>query len=59
MTISRGLADAILELAADPERRERMGAAGRARVERMYTIERQADAVHSAYRETAASGLAR
>ena len=55
----RGLADAILELAADPERRERMGAAGRARVERMYTIERQADAVHSAYRETAASGLAR
>jgi glycosyltransferase involved in cell wall biosynthesis len=50
---ARGLADAILELAQDRDRRERMGAAGRARVEDMFSLERQADAVNRAYREAA------
>lgn len=56
---ARGLADAILELAADRERRERMGAAGRARVEGTYSLERQADAIQRAYRETASRRLTR
>ncbi len=56
---ARGLADAILELAADRERRERMGAAGRARVEGTYSLERQADAIRRAYRETASRRLTR
>ncbi len=50
---ARGLADAILELAQDRDRRERMGAAGRARVEDMFSLERQADAVYRAYRDAA------
>jgi len=50
---ARGLAEAILELAQDHERRERMGAAGRARVEALYTLENQATAVHRAYRDAA------
>jgi glycosyltransferase involved in cell wall biosynthesis len=50
----QGLTAAILELARDLDRRERMGAAGRARVESSFTLERQAEAVDRAYRETAA-----
>jgi glycosyltransferase involved in cell wall biosynthesis len=47
----RGLADAIIELATDQDRRLRMGAAGRARVERHFKLERQAEAVDRAYRQ--------
>ena len=47
------LAAAILELAGDPDRRKAMGAAGRARVQRDFTLEKQAEAVHSAYLEAA------
>jgi glycosyltransferase involved in cell wall biosynthesis len=50
----QGLADAILELARDPDRRDRMGAAGRARVASTFTLEQQAEAVDRAYRATAA-----
>jgi glycosyltransferase involved in cell wall biosynthesis len=53
----RGLAGAILELARDRERGERMGAAGRARVASTFTLERQAKAVDRAYRETAAGAV--
>jgi glycosyltransferase involved in cell wall biosynthesis len=56
---ARALADAILELADDRARRDRMGAAGRARVERMYSLESQAEAMHRAYREAASRRLAR
>jgi glycosyltransferase involved in cell wall biosynthesis len=56
---ARALADAILELAADPERRERMGACGRARVASTYSLERQAEGVLRAYRETAARARTR
>jgi glycosyltransferase involved in cell wall biosynthesis len=48
-----GFADAILELARDPARRERMGAAGRARVAATFTLEAQAEAVDRAYRRCA------
>ena len=48
----RGLAAAILELARDRGRGDRMGAAGRARVASSFTLERQAQAVDRAYRET-------
>ncbi|MEA2331513.1 MAG: hypothetical protein QOH58_1651 [Thermoleophilaceae bacterium] len=50
------LARAILELARDRDRREACGAAGRARVERLFTLERQADAVGRAYLSALASG---
>jgi glycosyltransferase involved in cell wall biosynthesis len=50
----RGLAAAILELARDRGRGDRMGAAGRARVASSFTLERHAQAVDRAYRETAA-----
>jgi L-malate glycosyltransferase len=52
-----GLADAILELARDPGRRERMGAAGRERVASSFTLEQQAEAVDRAYRGTVAGTL--
>jgi glycosyltransferase involved in cell wall biosynthesis len=52
-----GLAGAIVELARDPERRERMGAAGRARVAETFTLERQAEAVDRAYRAAMAGTL--
>jgi glycosyltransferase involved in cell wall biosynthesis len=55
----RGLADAILELARNRERRLRMGASGRVRVEREFTLESQAEAVHHAYREAASGSLPR
>jgi glycosyltransferase involved in cell wall biosynthesis len=52
-----GLAEAILALARDPDRRARMGAGGRARVARSFTLEQQAEAVDRAYRGTAAGTL--
>jgi glycosyltransferase involved in cell wall biosynthesis len=55
----RGLADAILELARDPARRVRMGAAGRARAERDFRLEQQAEAVDDAYRQAVAERPAR
>jgi len=54
---ARGLAEAILELARDRARGQRMGAAGRARVANTFTLERQAEAVDRAYRETAAGAV--
>jgi glycosyltransferase involved in cell wall biosynthesis len=53
---ARGLADAILELARDPARRARMGAAGRARVASSFGVERQAESIDRAYRETLSAG---
>jgi glycosyltransferase involved in cell wall biosynthesis len=53
----QGLAHAIVELARDPGRRERMGVAGRARAASCFTLEQQAEAVDRAYRATATSTL--
>lgn len=47
------LAAAIVELASDPDRRAAMGVAGRARVEQVFTLEGQADAVHRALLDAA------
>jgi glycosyltransferase involved in cell wall biosynthesis len=44
------LADAIARLAADPELRRRMGETGRRRVAERFTLDRQADGLHAAYR---------
>ena len=44
------LADRLAELAADPERRAAMGAAGRERVIRRYAVERLVDDVDRLYR---------
>jgi len=44
----RALAQAILDLAADAERRRRLGEAGRERA-RLFTPERQADSLEEAY----------
>ncbi len=52
---SVALAEKIIELASDPDRREAMGAAGRARVESLFTLEKQADLVHEAYLEAAST----
>lgn len=53
------LAEALLELGADPDLRERLGQAGRRRVEREFTLERQADGLHAAYlRALARAGVA-
>lgn len=46
---SDALADRIAELARNPERRRTMGAAGRERVEREFSIERQADTFEAVY----------
>jgi glycosyltransferase involved in cell wall biosynthesis len=43
------LAAEIIALVQDPGRRVRMGAAGRERVERNFTLDAQADALHRAY----------
>jgi glycosyltransferase involved in cell wall biosynthesis len=45
-----GLADRLAALAADPERRAAMGAAGRKRVLRRYAVERLVDDVDRLYR---------
>jgi glycosyltransferase involved in cell wall biosynthesis len=42
-------AEAVLRLAREPLTRAAMGRAGRARVERHFTLERQAEGVHEAY----------
>ena len=42
-------AEAVLRLAREPLTRAAMGGAGRARVERHFTLERQAEGVHEAY----------
>ncbi len=47
------LAAAILELASDPARRASMGAAGRKRVEEVFTLDAQADVVHQALLDAA------
>jgi glycosyltransferase involved in cell wall biosynthesis len=54
----RGLAAAIVRLAHDPDGRSRMGAAGRARVAREFTLERQVEAIDRAYRRAAAGVVA-
>jgi len=46
----QALAEKIIELYRDPERRLAMGKAGRRRVERLFTIEQQADAFDEFYR---------
>jgi glycosyltransferase involved in cell wall biosynthesis len=45
-----GLAEALARLAADPELRDRMGAAGRERVLPRYAVERLIDDVDRLYR---------
>ena len=44
------LSGRLAELAADPERRARMGAAGRERVRERYAVERLADDIDVLYR---------
>lgn len=45
-----GLAAAVLRLAGEPALRASLGAAGRRRVERLFTLERQAEGIDAAYR---------
>jgi glycosyltransferase involved in cell wall biosynthesis len=47
-----GIAAAVLRLAGAPELRDSLGAAARRRVERLFTLERQADGLERAYRAT-------
>ena len=49
----RALADAIAALVADPSLRARMGAAGRARVDAEFTLERMAERTTALYEELA------
>ena len=49
-----GLAEALVRLAADPAERQRLGAAGRQRVERDFDWERKVDTMLSIYREASA-----
>ncbi|MBT9597779.1 MAG: glycosyltransferase family 4 protein [Vitreoscilla sp.] len=49
-----GLAQALVRLAADPAERQRLGAAGRQRVERDFDWERKVDTMLSIYREASA-----
>ena len=51
---SEGLASAIRELLEDPERRARMVAAGRARLEREFTWQRAAELAVDGYHEAVA-----
>jgi glycosyltransferase involved in cell wall biosynthesis len=53
------LADRLARLAADPELRERLGAAGRARVVPRYSVERLVDDIDLLYRSLLASAGAR
>jgi glycosyltransferase involved in cell wall biosynthesis len=52
------LAGRLAELAADPERRARMGAVGRERVLERYTVERLVDDVDRLYRSLLAARAA-
>ncbi|MFD5034178.1 DUF3492 domain-containing protein [Streptomyces sp. NPDC058405] len=47
----RALADACLALLRDPERRERLGAAARARAQELFTVEQNLAAFHGIYLE--------
>lgn len=47
---SEGLAQAVTRLIDGAELRAALGAAGRTRVERLFTLERQADGLDEAYR---------
>jgi glycosyltransferase involved in cell wall biosynthesis len=47
------LADALAELLKDPDRAARMGAAGRQRVERLFTLDRFLDRILEVYTEVA------
>jgi len=53
------LATRLAELAADPERRERMGAAGHERVMQRYAVERLVDDIDRLYRSLLASRAAK
>lgn len=44
-----GIAEAIVTLVHDRDARHAMGVAGRRRVERLFTVERQAEGIHEAY----------
>lgn len=48
---ARALADAVVELASDPERRKRMGAAGRELAERAFDIDKVVEAHLAVYRQ--------
>jgi glycosyltransferase involved in cell wall biosynthesis len=48
---AEGLAHAVLTLLRDPELRDRMGRAGRARVEKLYTLSRTADLIQGVYQD--------
>lgn len=54
---SEGLADAIGKLMADPQLRQRMGAAGRARVRQLFTWERTVARLEELYAEAQAPTL--
>jgi glycosyltransferase involved in cell wall biosynthesis len=54
---AQGLADRLAELAADPERRVRMGAEGRARVLERYAVQRLVDDVDRLYRSLLAADV--
>jgi L-malate glycosyltransferase len=49
----RALADALVDLLADPSRREAMGRAGRRRFEERFTVERMVEETLRVYEETA------
>jgi glycosyltransferase involved in cell wall biosynthesis len=51
-----GIAAAVVRLAGEPELRASLGAAGRRRVERLFTLERQAEGVDAAYRAALGEG---
>jgi glycosyltransferase involved in cell wall biosynthesis len=53
---ARAFAEAVAALLADPARRRAMGEAGRARVEREFTVARMAEATAAVYRAAAGSG---
>jgi glycosyltransferase involved in cell wall biosynthesis len=48
------LADALERLLSDPAERERLGAAGRRRIEERFSLDVDADVVERLYREVAA-----
>jgi glycosyltransferase involved in cell wall biosynthesis len=51
-----GIAAAVVRLAGEPELRASLGAAGRRRVERLFTLERQAEGIDAAYRAALGEG---